>query len=48
MTEDPKFGTDGVRGLANADLSAYFAFRLGRTLLVFRLSRDVRTTVIED
>ncbi len=31
MTEDPKFGTDGVRGLANADLSAYFAFRLGRT-----------------
>lgn len=31
MREDPKFGTDGVRGLANADLSAYFAFRLGRT-----------------
>jgi phosphoglucosamine mutase len=31
MKEDPKFGTDGVRGLANADLSAYFAFRLGRT-----------------
>src|SRR5687767_1419996 len=31
MTEDPKFGTDGVRGLANADLSASFAFRLGRT-----------------
>jgi phosphoglucosamine mutase len=31
LTEDPKFGTDGVRGLANADLSAYFAFRLGRT-----------------
>lgn len=31
MTEDPKFGTDGVRGLANADLSAFFAFRLGRT-----------------
>jgi phosphoglucosamine mutase len=31
LKEDPKFGTDGVRGLANADLSAYFAFRLGRT-----------------
>jgi phosphoglucosamine mutase len=31
MTEDPKFGTDGVRGVANADLSAFFAFRLGRT-----------------
>jgi phosphoglucosamine mutase len=31
MREDPKFGTDGVRGLANADLSAFFAFRLGRT-----------------
>jgi phosphoglucosamine mutase len=31
LTEDPKFGTDGVRGLANADLSAFFAFRLGRT-----------------
>lgn len=31
MREDPRFGTDGVRGLANADLSAYFAFRLGRT-----------------
>ncbi len=31
MREDPKFGTDGVRGLANDDLSAYFAFRLGRT-----------------
>jgi phosphoglucosamine mutase len=31
VTEDPKFGTDGVRGRANADLSAYFAFRLGRT-----------------
>ena len=31
MTEDPKFGTDGVRGLANGDLSGYFAFRLGRT-----------------
>jgi len=30
MREDPKFGTDGVRGVANADLSAYFAFRLGR------------------
>jgi phosphoglucosamine mutase len=30
MTEDPKFGTDGVRGVANADLSAFFAFRLGR------------------
>jgi phosphoglucosamine mutase len=30
MREDPKFGTDGVRGLANGDLSAYFAFRLGR------------------
>jgi phosphoglucosamine mutase len=30
MQEDPKFGTDGVRGVANADLSAYFAFRLGR------------------
>src|SRR5437764_8122875 len=31
MREDPKFGTDGVRGLANDDLSADFAFRLGRT-----------------
>src|SRR5438874_3537580 len=31
MKEDPKFGTDGVRGRANEDLSAYFAFRLGRT-----------------
>jgi phosphoglucosamine mutase len=31
MKEDPKFGTDGVRGKANEDLSAYFAFRLGRT-----------------
>lgn len=30
MREDPKFGTDGVRGVANADLSAYFTFRLGR------------------
>ena len=30
MKEDPKFGTDGVRGVANADLSAFFAFRLGR------------------
>ncbi len=30
MREDPKFGTDGVRGVANADLSAFFAFRLGR------------------
>jgi len=30
VREDPKFGTDGVRGVANADLSAYFAFRLGR------------------
>lgn len=30
MTEDPKFGTDGVRGVANDDLSAFFAFRLGR------------------
>lgn len=30
MQEDPKFGTDGVRGVANADLSAFFAFRLGR------------------
>ena len=30
MKEDPKFGTDGVRGIANADLSAFFAFRLGR------------------
>lgn len=30
MKEDPKFGTDGVRGVANADLSACFAFRLGR------------------
>jgi phosphoglucosamine mutase len=30
MTEDPKFGTDGVRGVANDDLSAFFTFRLGR------------------
>lgn len=30
MREDPKFGTDGVRGVANADLSAFFTFRLGR------------------
>ncbi|MFN3652677.1 MAG: phosphoglucosamine mutase [Armatimonadota bacterium] len=30
MQEDPKFGTDGVRGVANADLSAFFSFRLGR------------------
>jgi phosphoglucosamine mutase len=30
VREDPKFGTDGVRGVANADLSAYFVFRLGR------------------
>lgn len=30
MKEDPKFGTDGVRGVANADLSAFFTFRLGR------------------
>jgi phosphoglucosamine mutase len=30
VKEDPKFGTDGVRGTANADLSAFFAFRLGR------------------
>jgi phosphoglucosamine mutase len=30
MREDPKFGTDGVRGVANEDLSAFFAFRLGR------------------
>lgn len=30
MREDPKFGTDGVRGLANGDLSAWFTFRLGR------------------
>jgi phosphoglucosamine mutase len=30
MREDPKFGTDGVRGVANADLSASFTFRLGR------------------
>ena len=33
----------GPAALADGD-----AFRLGRTLLVFRLSRDVRTTVIED
>ncbi len=30
MVEDPKFGTDGVRGVANQDLTAHFAFRLGR------------------
>jgi phosphoglucosamine mutase len=30
MQEDPKFGTDGVRGVANDDLSAFFTFRLGR------------------
>lgn len=30
LQEDPKFGTDGVRGVANADLSPHFAFRLGR------------------
>jgi phosphoglucosamine mutase len=30
MLEDPKFGTDGVRGVANADLTPFFAFRLGR------------------
>lgn len=30
MQEDPKFGTDGVRGVANEDLSAFFTFRLGR------------------
>ncbi|MBI3910241.1 MAG: phosphoglucosamine mutase [Armatimonadetes bacterium] len=41
MREDPKFGTDGVRGLANADLSAFFAFRLGRAA-GFLISSGVR------
>ncbi len=52
MVEDPRFGTDGVRGVANADLSAHFAFRLGRAAGVtlgadqsrprFLLGRDPR------
>src|SRR5688500_17257806 len=48
MKEDPKFGTDGVRGVANADLSAFFAFRLGRVargLLVREYVGDGRPVV---
>src|SRR5689334_1617259 len=48
MQEDPKFGTDGVRGVANADLSAFFAFRLGRVaggLLVRNHNGDSRPVV---
>lgn len=46
MTEDPKFGTDGVRGVANDDLSAFFTFRLGRVAGSLIAGRDARQRVL--
>lgn len=46
MREDPRFGTDGVRGVANADLSAYFAFRLGRVAGGVLAARHPARTVL--
>lgn len=50
MREDPKFGTDGVRGVANADLSAFFAFRLGRVAgaTIVRGERGQRVLLARD
>lgn len=41
------FGTDGVRGVANADLSCDLAFRLGRAAVssLVRISASAATRV---
>ena len=39
-----KFGTDGVRGVANAELTAEFALRLGRAAAIVLLDADDRAS----
>ena len=41
-----KFGTDGVRGTANVELTAEFALRLGRAAARVLASDDVRSVVV--